>query len=65
MEKVTNVNEIIRSLPGIRRLRMWNVMVDGVIVCGVKSKTKSQAMALVRQKYPTQNVELVFVGWRL
>ena len=65
MEKVTSVNEMIRSLPGIRRLRMWNVVVDGVIVCGVKSKSKAQAMAIVREKYPTQNVELVFVGWRL
>lgn len=65
MEKVTHMNDVIRSLPGVRQRRLWNVVVDGVVVCGVKSTSKDRAMATVRQKYPTQHIELRFVGWRI
>lgn len=65
MEKVTHINDVLRSLPGVRQRRFWHVVVNGVVVCGVKSTSKANAMATVRKKYPTENVELRFIGWRI
>lgn len=67
MEKVTHINDIIRSLPKIRRRRIWNVIIDGQIVQGVSAtdNRKSTAEAYIRSKYPNAEFTLVFACWKI
>ena len=67
MEKSTNVNDLIASLPRIRRRRVWKVVIDGKVVQGVSAtdNRKETAEAYIASKYPGQAFELVFAEWRL
>jgi hypothetical protein len=69
MEKVTHINDLIASLPRIRmrKRRMWNVVIDGVVVQGVSSpiNSKSDAEAYIANKYPGKVFELVYTGWKV
>lgn len=67
MEKSTNVNDLIASLPRIRRRRIWNVVIDGKVVQGVSAtdNRKETAEAYIASKYPGQSFKLVFAEWRL
>ena len=63
----TSVNDLIRSLPRPRgRRRVWNVIIDGVVVQGVSASDnrKSTAEAYIAQKYPGQSFTLVFARWK-
>lgn len=67
MQKVTHVNDFIRSLPKIRRRRIWNVVIDGKVVQGVSAtdNRKSTAEKYISEKYPNTQFELVFVCWKI
>ena len=67
MEKSTNVNDLIGSLPRMNRRRVWKVVIDGVVVQGVSAtdNRKETAEAYIASKYPGQTFELVFAEWRL
>jgi hypothetical protein len=67
MEKVTHVNDWIRSLPKIRRRRIWNVVIDGKVVQGVSAtdNRKSTAEKYIAEKYPNTQFTLVFACWKI
>lgn len=67
MEKSTNVNDLIGSLPRMRRRRIWSVIIDGKVVQGVSAtdNRKETAEAYIASKYPGQAFKLVFAEWRL
>lgn len=67
MEKVTNINSWISSLPKIRKRRIWNVVIDGKIVQGVSASDnrKSTAENYIRSKYPNAQFTLVFARWKI
>lgn len=62
-----SVNDLIRSLPRPRKRKMWNVVIDGVVVQGVSSpvNSKADAEAYIANKYPGQAFTLVYTGWRI
>ena len=66
MEKVTSVNSWIASLPKIRKRRIWNVMMDGILVQGVSAtdNRKETAQAYIASKYPGKEFTLVFAKWK-
>ena len=64
MEKVTSVNDLIRSLPKTRRTRkVWRVMMDGKAVQAVSASDNRQstAEAYIANKYPGKEFTLVFL----
>lgn len=67
MEKVTHVNDLIASLPAIRKQRVWKVIIDGVVVQGVRAtdNRKSTAEAYIAKKYPGKAFKLVFSCWKI
>lgn len=67
MEKSTHVNDLIGSLPRMRRRRIWSVIIDGKVVQGVSAtdNRKETAEAYIASKYPGQAFKLVFAEWRL
>lgn len=67
MEQVTNINDFIRSLPKIRRRRIWNVIINGVAVQGVSAtdNRRETAEAYIASKYPGQAFTLEFMGWKM
>ena len=67
MEKVTHINDFIRSLPKIRRRRIWNVIINGTAVQGVSASDnrKETAQAYIASKYPNQEFTLEFKGWKI
>jgi hypothetical protein len=67
IEKSTNINDFIGSLPRIRRRRIWNVIIDGEIVQGVSAtdNRKSTAEKYIASKYPGKKFKLVFAKWKL
>lgn len=67
MEKVTNVNSLINSLPKIRRRRIWQVFIDGKVVQGVSASDnrKETAQAYIASKYPGQVFTLKFSHWKI
>ena len=68
MQKVTSVNQFIRSLPRVKfpKRRIWNVMIDGVGVQGVSASDNREetARAYIAAKYPGKEFTLVFAGWK-
>jgi hypothetical protein len=67
MEKTTNINGFISSLPKIRKRRIWSVTIDGKVVQGVSAddNRESTAQAYIASKYPGQVFTLKFVEWRI
>jgi hypothetical protein len=67
MEKVTHINDFIRSLPKIRRRRIWNVIINDTAVQGVSASDnrKETAQAYIASKYPGQEFTLEFKGWKI
>lgn len=67
MEPVMSVNDLIGSLPKIRKRRIWNVVdSDGKIVQGVgaSDNRKATAEAYIANKYPGMKFTLVFARWK-
>lgn len=66
MEKVTNINDLISSLPKIRKRRIWNVVIDGKIVQAVSAtdNRESTAAKYISEKYPNAEFRLVFSHWK-
>lgn len=67
MEPVMSVNDLIGSLPKIRKRRIWNVVdSDGKIVQGVSASDnrKATAEAYIANKYPGMKFTLVFARWK-
>lgn len=66
IQKSTNLNDFIGSLPKIRRRRIWNVLIDGKVVQGVSASDnrKATAEAYIASKYPGQKFTLVFSRWK-
>lgn len=66
MEKVTRVNDLIASLPKMRRRRIWSVVIDGVVVQGVSASDNRKATAEkhIANKYPGKTFQLVNPVWR-
>jgi hypothetical protein len=67
MEKSTNVNSFINSLPKIRKRRIWSVAIDGTIVQHVSAtdNRKSTAESYIADKYPGKEFVLTFVCWKM
>jgi hypothetical protein len=63
MEKVTNVNSFIRSLPRIVQKKVWKVTdTNGTVVqhVGATDNRKSTAQAYINEKYPDRVLTLTF-----
>ncbi len=67
MEKVTHINGFINSLPRIPKRKIWNVIIDGVVVQGVSAdgNIKANAERHIANKYPGKEFTLQFVGWKM
>ena len=67
MEKSVSVNGFIASLPKIRKIRVWNVVINGQVVQGVSAtdNRKSTAEAYIRSKYPNTQFTLIFARWKM
>lgn len=67
MEKVTHINDFIRSLPKIRKRRVWSVIINGTVVQGVSASDnrKETAQAYIASKYPNQEFTLKFSHWKI
>jgi len=67
MQPSMSVNDLIRSLPRPRKRRMWNVVMDGVVVQGVSASDnrESTARTYIANKYPGKVFDLVYTGWRI
>ena len=68
MEKVTSVNDFIRSLPKVRMTRnVWQVIIDGTVVQAVSASDnrKSTAEKYIASKYPGKEFTLVFLEKRI
>lgn len=67
MEKVTHINDFIRSLPKIRKRRVWSVIINGTVVQGVSAtdNRKETAHAYIASKYPNQEFTLKFSHWKI
>ena len=68
MQPAMSVSDFIGSLPRvrIRKRRIWNVVMDGVVVQGVSAtdNRKATAEAYIRSKYPGKDFTLVFARWK-
>lgn len=68
MQPSMSVSDFIGSLPRIkiRKRRIWNVLIDGVVVQGVSAtdNRKATAEAYIAGKYPGQKFTLVFARWK-
>ena len=63
MEKSTNVNSFIRSLPKIVQKKVWKVTdKDGTVVqyVGSTDNRKSTAQKYIDEKYPERTLNLTF-----
>jgi len=63
MEKVTHINDFIRSLPRIVRKKVWKVIDEnGTVVQGVSAtdNRKSTAQKYINEKYPNRVLKLTF-----
>jgi hypothetical protein len=63
MEKSTNVNSFIRSLPKIVQKKVWKVVDEnGTVVQGVSAtdNRKSTAQKYINEKYPNRVLKLTF-----
>ena len=68
MEKVTHINDFIRSLPKVRMTRkVWQVVMDGTVVQCVSASDnrKSTAEAYIASKYPGKKFTLIFLENRV
>ncbi len=67
MEKTTNINGFISSLPKIRKRRIWSVTIDGKVVQGVSAddNKKETAAKYIADKYPGKEFVLTFVCWKM
>lgn len=67
MEKVTHVNDFIRSLPRIVERKVWKVTdKDGTIVqyVGSTDNKKHTAQKYIDEKYPDRFLKLTFSHFR-
>jgi len=63
MEKVTHINDFLRSLPKIRQKKVWKVIDEnGTIVqyVGSTDNRKRTAQKYIDEKYPSRTLRLVF-----
>ena len=63
MEKVTHINDFIRSLPKIVQKKVWKVTdKDGTVVqyVGATNNKKYTAQQYINEKYPGRNLKLTF-----
>lgn len=62
-----SVNDLLRSLPKIRKRRIWNVIIEGKVVQGVSASDnrKATAEAYIASKYPGQVFTLKFSHWKI
>lgn len=63
MEKVTSVNDLIRSLPRMVEKKVWKVVdQDGTVVqyVGSTDNKKYTAQKYIDEKYPNRVLKLVF-----
>lgn len=67
MDKVTNINSWIASLPKVRKRRIWSVSIDGTIVqhCSATDNRKATAQKYIDGKYPGKVCVLKFVEWKM
>lgn len=67
MEKSMSVNSFLGSLPRIPKRKVWNVVMDGVVVQGVSASDNRQstAEAYIASKYPGRKFTLVFMEYRM
>ena len=63
MEKVTHINDFIRSLPKIEKKKVWKVTDEnGTVVqyVGATNNRKYTAQEYINQKYPGKTLKLTF-----
>jgi len=62
-----SVNDLLRSLPKIRKRRIWHVIIEGKVVQGVSASDnrKATAEAYISSKYPGQVFTLKFSHWKI
>jgi len=62
-----HVNDFIGSLPKIRQRKVWQVIIDGVVVQGVGAtdNRKETAEKYIAAKYPGKVFTLRFLEWRI